>query len=37
MSTIPQAARSEETFCRFPDGSPPSTGTLEQYDIRMLQ
>lgn len=26
----------EETFCQFPDGSLLSTGTLEQYGIKIL-
>ena len=27
----------EDSFCRFPDGSLLSTGSLEQYGIRILQ
>ncbi len=27
----------EESFCRFPDGSLLSTGTLERYGVRALQ
>ena len=28
---------SQDTFCRFPDGSLLAAGTLEQYGMRVLQ
>jgi hypothetical protein len=28
---------SEESFCRFPDGSLVSSGALEQYKLRVIQ
>jgi len=34
---VTNAMGSQDTFCRFPDGSLLSAGTLEQYGMRVLQ
>lgn len=35
--TVRNGVGSEDSFCRFPDGSLVSTGALEQYAMRVLQ
>jgi len=35
--TVRNQVGSEDSFCRFPDGSLISTGALEQYAMRVIQ
>lgn len=35
--TVRNSVGSEDSLCRFPDGSFVSTGTLEQYGMRVIQ
>ncbi|AKU96920.1 hypothetical protein AKJ09_03584 [Labilithrix luteola] len=37
LVTVRNSVGSEDSLCRFPDGSFVSTGTLEQYGMRVLQ
>lgn len=37
LVTAMSTTGNEETFCRFPDGSLLSTGTLEQYGVKVGQ